>query len=442
MSTRRVAITGVGAISPLGMTADDLYDGLVGGQCGIDVIKAFDPVGFGCKLGGEVPEFKVQKYLPKSHRKAVKLMSRDIALAIVASHEAIKDSGLVTQAIDPENVTIEPTRTAITIGAGVICCDLVELAPAVAASISEGKFDIKKWGSDGLNALTPLWLLKYLPNMPACHVGIIHDIRGPSNSITCGEASGQLAIGEAVQIIARDSADIALAGGCEGKVNPLLMLRQCLLKRANCESNDDPESACRPFAANAKGGVFGEGAGVIVLEELESAVNRGAKIYAEIVGVGTSNNISKAYEHLEPDGKGVEIAIKKALEQAEIDGDELDLIVPHGTGIPQDDLAEATAIENAVGSAVKDIAVWPTKSMLSNTGAASGALDIIAAVKAIKAGKIGAAKNCDVKADGCGLNINGKVLEKDIRYALCCSYTFGGQTAATVIKNYNGEIDV
>jgi len=440
MNTRRVVITGLGAISPLGMSVEDLWAGLVGGTCGIDRIRAFDPVGFTCKLAGEVPEYKIQKYVPKSYRKAIKLMSRDIKLSIIAADEAIRNSGLITKAIDAGNINIDPARTAINVGAGVISCDLVELAPAVAKSVTDGTFDIRKWGKEGLENLTPIWLLKYLPNMLACHVGIIHDIQGPSNTITCGEASGQLAIGEAAEVIARGDADLALAGGCEAKVNPIVMLRQCLLKRATSENNDNPETACRPFDADAKGGVFGEGAGMVVLEDIDSAAKRGAKIYAEVVGIGSSNDINPAYERLEPDGRGVQIAIETALADAGIESDDLDLVIPHGTGILADDLAEATAIQSVLGPATEKVAVWPTKSMLSNTGAASGALDVIAAARAIDEGKVGAAKNCDNKAAGCRLNITSEVQQRNIRYALCCSYTFGGQTAAVVLKNISGEI--
>jgi len=440
MNTRRVVITGLGAISPLGMSVEDLWAGLVGGTCGIDRIRAFDPVGFTCKLAGEVPEYKIQKYVPKSYRKAIKLMSRDIKLSIIAADEAVRNGGLITKAIDAGNINIDPARTAINVGAGVISCDLVELAPAVAKSVTDGTFDIRKWGKEGLENLTPIWLLKYLPNMLACHVGIIHDIQGPSNTITCGEASGQLAIGEAAEVIARGDADLALAGGCEAKVNPIVMLRQCLLKRATSENNDNPETACRPFDADAKGGVFGEGAGMVVLEDIDSAAKRGAKIYAEVVGIGSSNDINPAYERLEPDGRGVQIAIETALADAGIESDDLDLVIPHGTGILADDLAEATAIQSVLGPATEKVAVWPTKSMLSNTGAASGALDVIAAARAIDEGKVGAAKNCDNKAAGCRLNITSEVQQRNIRYALCCSYTFGGQTAAVVLKNISGEI--
>jgi 3-oxoacyl-[acyl-carrier-protein] synthase II len=432
-----VAITGFGAITPLGLTSNQMWDGLCVGRCGISKITAFDPAGFSCKLAGQVPDFKIQDYVPKTMRKAAKLMCRDIELAVVATNEAIRNSGLITKAIDPDKVNINPQRTAINLGAGLISCDIVELAPAVAASVTDGRFDIRKWGKQGLELVTPLWLLKYLPNMLACHIGIIHDIQGPSNTITCAEAAAHLAIGEAAQIIARGDADLAITGGAEAKVNAVVMSRQCLIARATTEYNDRPDSACRPFDTDAKGSVFGEAAGIIVLESLENAAKRGAKVYAEIVGLGQSNSINPQYQHLEPDGKGVQIAIEKALADACIKPQDIDLIVPHGTGIPADDLAEAKAIESALGKAVSDIAVWPTKSMLSNTGAAGGALDVIAATFAIANGKIPAAKNCDKKAPGCNLNIVNQPKQIKIRYALCCSYTYGGQTAAVVLRKAN-----
>jgi len=438
MSSTRVVITGIGAISPLGKTSGEMWDQLCSGKNGIDQIKAFDPVGFSCKLAGEVPEFKVQKHMPKSFRKAVKLMCDDIKISIVAADEAMRDSGLITPGIDPENVNVDPTRIGINIGAGLISCDLVELAPSVAASDTDGKFDIHKWGADGLPLITPLWLLKYLPNMLACHIGIIHDIQGPSNSITCSEASGHVAISEARDIIQRGETDIALAGGAEAKVNPMIMIRQCLIKRATSENNDNPAGACRPFDAEAKGSVFGEAAGMIIMESLENAQARSANIYAEIVGVGESTNISPIFERLEPDGKGVQIAIEKALEDAGIDPADIDLVIPHGTGIAENDLAEAKGIQAALADAAETVPVWPTKSMLSNTGAAAGAIDLIAGIYAIKEGKIPAAKNCDNKIKGCNLNIVKNEIQKNIKYVLSCSYAYGGQTAAIILKKFEG----
>lgn len=435
-TTRQVVITGLGAVSPLGLGVDKLWQGLLGGECGIDTIKAFDPAGFSCKLAGEVEEFNIRKHVPKSFRKSTKLMCRDIELSVLAANEAFESSGLITKAQDPDNITVDPTRVAVNFGSNVICCDLEEIAPSISKSSVDGKFDVKKWGTDGLATLTPLWLLKYLPNMLACHVGIIHDIRGPSNSITCGEAGAHIALAEAAQVIARDDADVALAGGGESKVNALMILRQCINERATTENNDNPETACRPFDADAKGSVFGEGAGMLVLEEKQFAEKRGAKILAELAGFGESNNISNAFNKLEPGAKGTQIAIEMAMEDAGITAGDIDLIIPHGTGIPDDDLAEATAIINALGAeAAANAIVLPTKSMLSNTSAAAGALDVITAIMVMQTSTVPAAKNCENKAAGCDLNISQSKQQKQIHYALCTSYTYGGQTAAVILKN-------
>jgi len=439
MTSVRVVITGLVAVSPLGLTVDEMWAGLTAGRCGIARIKAFDPTGLPCELGGEVPLYRIQDHVPKAHRKATKLMCRDIELSVIAAKEAVTTSGLITKGIDPEKVNVEPTRFAINMGAGMISCDLEELGPATAASVVDGRFDIRKWGADGIRQITPLWLLKYLPNMLACHIGIIHDIQGPSNTITCAEASAHLAIGEAAQIIARGDADIALAGGAEAKVNMMIMVRQNLLKRVVTNRNDAGPSACRPFDANAAGAVFGEGGGILVLENLDHAKARGARILAEIAGIGQSHSIHTPYVEMEPEGTGIRIAVEKAISDAGIEADDLDLIVPHGTGVPHDDLAEARGLEAALGAAVHRIAVWPTKSQLSTTGAAAGALDVIAAVRAMNERLIPPARNFTRPADGCNLNILTERREGSIRHALCCSHTFGGQTAAVVLKSFEGD---
>ncbi|MFH1614938.1 MAG: beta-ketoacyl-[acyl-carrier-protein] synthase family protein [Planctomycetota bacterium] len=439
--SRPVVITALGAVSPLGLSFEQTWEGICTGRCGIRPITAFDAEGFDCRIAGQVPEYNIQKSIPKFHRKAAKLMSRDIELAVLAAKDAFDNSGLVTKAAEQKEVTVDPARMAINIGAGLISCDLPELGPAIARSVTQGRFDIRKWGADGITAITPLWLLKYLPNMLACHIGIIHDIRGPSNTITCGEASGQLAIGEAASMLARGSADVALAGGGEAKVNPIVILRQCLLKRTTSKGNNNSESACRPFDMDASGSVFGEGAAMVLLETIEHAQKRGAKIRAQIAGFGSSNSINEQYEHLEKNGKGLRIAIEKAMTEAGIESDQLDLIIPHGTAIPCDDLAEATAIQDALGKHAARIPTLPTKSMLSHTGAASGAMDVAIAAAAMERGFIPAAKNCERKAEGCNLNINKQARHCLIRYALCCSYTFGGQTAALVLKNHQVPVN-
>ncbi len=435
MKKRRVVITGLGAVTPLGLSVDELWQGLSSGRCGIGLITAFDPVGFPCRLAGQVPPYKLSDYIPKTSRKAAKLMSRDIELVVMAADQALRHSGLKTRGIDPDHVTIDPRRTAIHLGAGLISCDLEELAPAAAASVTAGVFDLKRFGKAGLEHVTPLWMLKYLPNMLACHVSIIHDIQGPSNTITCAEVSGLLAIAEARQVLERNTSDVALAGGAEAKVNPIVMLRQCLIKRATVQYHDRPDQACRPFDAAACGSVFGEAGGIVILEALDTAQQRSARILAEITGVGQSCSICPTYQALEPDGMGICIAVQKALDEAGIGPEDLDLIIPHGTGIGPDDQAEAAGLQAALGDAAERIPMWPIKSMVSNTGAAAGVVDVIAAVCAINAGTIPAARNFDTPREGCRLQIPRQAIKTTLRHALCCSYTYGGQCAALVLKN-------
>jgi 3-oxoacyl-[acyl-carrier-protein] synthase II len=313
---------------------------------------------------------------------------------------------------------------------------LNELAGCTAKAVTDGKFDLRKWGSEGMQNLTPLWLLKYLPNMLPCHIGIIHDIQAPSNTITCGEVSSHIAVGEAVEMILRNDADAAIGGGAEAKVNPIVMLRQCLLQRSTTRHNDTPQTACRPFDADASGSVFGEAGGAILFEELELAQRRNAPILAEFAGSASGNSLNPQIEHLEPDGTGLAVTIENALAEAGLGPNEIDLIIPTGSGISQDDRAEAAALERVFGAAVANIDVWAIKGMTSHTGAAAGVLDIAAGVKAVQEGKIGPSLNFKQPADGCTLKVTRTLVEKPIRNVLCCGYSFGGQTAAVILKKY------
>src|SRR4051812_12932360 len=295
---RKVVITGIGVISPIGIGAGTFWSNLIAREVGIRRISSYDPAGFPSQIAGEVPAYKINDYVPKSYRKATKVMARDIELAVIAADDAFKDSGLKSKAYT-DSPTIDPRRFGCNIGAGLISVDLTELTQAMTAARSEenaNKLDLKKWGREGMGQLTPLWLLKYLPNMLACHVTIIHELKGPSNTITCADASSHLAIGEAFRTIQRGKADLAICGGAESKVNPMGHMRQSLLKRLTESHNDAPADAVRPFDAEAAGTAIGEGGGLFILEEYERAKNRGAKIYAELVGFGASQDTHKITE--------------------------------------------------------------------------------------------------------------------------------------------------
>lgn len=439
MTKRRVVITGVGIVSSLANGREDYGKRLFAGDVGIDRIQGFDPSGFPCQIGGEVSDLKVKQHVPKFHRKATKLMSRDIDLAVTAADLAVRDAGLNTKGISPEGPPdINPERSGVNVGAGLISCDLLELGLAVEHALENGKFSYEKWGAEGMESLTPLWLLKYLPNMLGCHISIIHDLQGPSNSITCAEASGLLSIGESYRIIARGSADIMVAGGAETKLTPMGLMRQCLLKRVTTKYNDRPRQACRPFDRNADGGVMGEGAGIVVLEEREHAQQRNVPIYAEVVGFGASNNFSADFVNPEDDCRGVTLAIQNALKEASLSPGNIQLLIAHGSAIPQQDRAEAKGITTAFGESARELPVRTIKSRIANCGAASSSLDLVTAVLALKEGKIPPNVNCPDPPEEYGLNLgNGAVLETELQTAMSCCYTYGGQTAAMVIRRVN-----
>src|SRR5208282_547564 len=258
----RVVVTGIGIVSPLGIGARAHWEALCAGQIGIRRLTAFDPAGFPCQIGGEAPAFKIGDYVPKSYRKATKVMARDIEMAVVAADDAFKDAGLKSKAYT-ETPDFDGKRFGCNIGAGLISVDLNELTVALHSAREGDQLDLRKWGADGMTQLTPLWLLKYLPNMLACHVTIIHQLKGPSNTITCADASSHLAIGEAFRTIQRGDADMAICGGAETKVQPMGLMRQLLLNRLTTEHNDSPASAVCPFDENAKGTVIAEGGGLL-----------------------------------------------------------------------------------------------------------------------------------------------------------------------------------
>jgi len=300
---RRVVITGIGIVSSIGIGGRIFWDSLLAGNVGIRRISAFDPSGFPCQIAGEVPEFKIGDFVPKAYRKATKVMARDIQLAVVAADDAFKDAGLQSHAYT-ETPNFNGRRFGCNIGAGLISAELSELAMAMNSSRDDSdsnKIDLSKWGRDGMTQLTPLWLLKYLPNMLACHVTIIHQLKGPSNTITCADASSHLAIGEAFRTIQRGNADLAICGGAECKVQQMGLLRHSLLKRLNETQNDDPAHAVRPFDADAHGTALGDGGGLLIIEEYEHAKTRGAKIYAELLGFAASQD---SYRITEPDPTG------------------------------------------------------------------------------------------------------------------------------------------
>ena len=275
--------------------------------------------------------------------------------------------------------------------------------------------------------------------MLACHVTIVHNAEGPSNTITCGEASSHLAIGEAFRTIARGVADVCICGGAESKANPMALMRQCLGKRLST-SNDSPKQACRPFGQKRDGTVISEGSGLVILEDLEHARARGARIYAEVVGFGAAND---AYTPAQPsrphpEGRGMVLAARKALKDADVSADAIDLVSAFACGLVDHDAIEAKAIKTVLGERVGEVPTLAIKGGLGNNGAGSGAIDVIAAVLALYHATIPPAVNADDPDAEFGLRLitNGPVDAK-IDAALCNGYALGGgQNASLVIRRY------
>lgn len=449
MKKHRVVITGLGVASPLGLGAVETFEALVEKRCGIDRIAAFDPSHFTSQIAGEVKNGNVKDCVPKGYRKATKVMAKDIELAVIAAYHAVRDAGVQTKCLvergEAQAADVDSTRFGANIGAGLICADLTELAGALSTAAErpdaaqDRGFSLKKWGTEGMSNLTPLWLLKFLPNMLACHVTIVHDCQAPSNTITCGEASSHLAIGEAFRTIARGAADICICGGAESKINPMGLMRQSLLGRLVNDSNERPETACRPFDRTRAGTVIAEGGGLLILEELEHAQKRGAKIYAEVAGFGAAANASHWFKP-QSDGRALTLAMNKAIADAGVSADRVDFVNAFGTGAVDYDAAEAAAIRACLGTRGIKTPVITTRGAMGNNGAGSGAIDLAVSVYALHRGVLPPSVNTVDLDPACGINVvrNDPIDAKaDVALSMATAMS-GGQTAAIVIRRYNG----
>jgi len=434
MADRRVAITGLGVVSPAGIGIKPLWESLLVGRSGVRPISLFDAGKFPCRIGGELADFSARNHVPKDYRKAVKLMARDIEIAVAAADLAFSDSGIVTRSAGADKMTIEPGRLGCNIGAGLICCDLDELGLAVNTSVTDGKFDIRAWGSQGMANLTPIWLLKYLPNMLSCHVTIIHGAEGPSNTITCGDASGHLTVGEAARLIERGGADVVIAGGAESKLNPMGLLRQTLLNRL-CADGASPQQACRPFDAAAAGTVIGEGGGLLILEELGRAEARGARIYAEVVGFGGACDPAGP-DVTKPTVGGLDQAVAKALADAGIGAKDIGLILAHGTAVAKEDALESAAWDQALGESARTIPATAVTGAVGSLFAGAGGVELAVAAMALLTQTVPPTVNFADVADLCHLNLSTHPRGAEIEHVVSGAFGTGGQSGACILRRY------
>ncbi|MCG8450218.1 MAG: beta-ketoacyl-[acyl-carrier-protein] synthase family protein [Pirellulales bacterium] len=384
---RRVAITGLGVICPLGNSADAMWDALAAGRSGVDALVQLPPLEDRVVFGGEAREFTgaidnfgpLSKDRKKAIRKALKVMCRETMMAVAAAQHAVADAGYAEEPMDPE-------RSGVVFGSDYMLSPPEDFIDGMTTcDTSSGSLDYPRWGGDGLREMNPLWMLKYLPNMPASHIAIFNDLRGPNNSLTLREISSLMAIREAAQTIARGHADRMIAGATGTRIHSFKTIH-ALQNEQLADPNSPPDKASRPFDAQRTGMVVGEGAGAMVLEDLQSARDRGATIYGEILGSGSS-----VVTDVNLQGQPVAAltnAVKTALDESKIPLVEIGHVNAHGLGTTQGDLDEAQVVQDVFGERGKSIPVVAAKSSFGNLGAGSGMVELAASLKALQTEKL------------------------------------------------------
>lgn len=423
---RRVVVTGVGVVAPNGVGRKDFWSACLNGRSGVGVIRTFDSSRHPVKIAAEVHDFDVTPYLPTEQRKNVKLMSRAMRFAVGAASLSISDSGLDLKKENSE-------RLGVVMGTGLVPIDLPELAPRLMeACDANGELQPDKLGMKGTSALFPLWVLKYLPNMVAAHISLALNAQGPNSTITTACSAGTQAVGEAFRLIGRDDADIVLAGGADSRVDPLLLLAYTALG-ALSRAERSPCEVSRPFDGKRDGFVLGEGAGVLVLEELEHAKKRDAPIYAEVLGMGSSFD---AYSITKPDPKagGAARAIEWALKEARIDHRDVDYINAHGTGTPLNDASEANAINHWAGERAAAIPVSSTKASIGHLLGAAGAVETAVCLMAMQGRWLPPTRSCREVDSLCRFPVVTTPTGARIRCAVTNSFGFGGANASLVLR--------
>jgi 3-oxoacyl-[acyl-carrier-protein] synthase II len=417
---RRVVITGLGVVSPLGKDAASFWSGLTERKSGVRLVETFDTSALPSRIAGMVPDFDAKSYLDKKERKQLRVMARPIQLAVAAAQVAL-DHGKV------DKTKLDPTRFGVEFGAGLMPSDLDEIAHASVASANCQPMvvDMKRWGEQGLAAITPLWMLKYLPNMHACHISVIHNAQGPNNTITESDVAPLLALSEAVRIMRRDQADFFLVGGTDAKVHPLSMVRQNLFGHLS-KRNSEPQRASRPFDKDRDGVVLGEGAGVLVVEELQHAKRRGATIYGEVVGFGSA--FDRGFS-----GKGIARAIRAALQQAGLTPADIDHVNAHGLSTSEADAWEARGINEVFGTAIP---VWAIKSYTGSLSAGSPLVELAGSLMALQQGTLPPTLNYETPDPECPVQVLREPRKTTKPYALKLSTTDLGQCAAVIVRNW------
>jgi 3-oxoacyl-[acyl-carrier-protein] synthase II len=421
---RRVVITGVGSVNPMGHDVESVWSGLKEGQSGIGLTTIFDASSFPTKISAEVKDWDVSAF--GEDPEAWKLRGRHTCFAAGAASQAVKSSGILDDQLDPN-------RLGVYLGSGEGSQDFFSFTQMMTAGMQSGTFDLNAFIEHGLEILNPTLELEQEPNMPASYLASMFDARGPNfNCLTACAASSQ-AVGEATEIIRRGDADAMISGGTHSMIHPLGVTGFNLLT-ALSKNNDNPTKSSRPFDRLRDGFVIGEGAAMVVLEELERAKRRGAQIYGEVVGYGATADAYRITD-IHPQGRGASACMRMALQDAQLNPEEIDYVSAHGTSTSVNDRVETLACKDVFGDVAYDVPVSSTKSMMGHLIAAAGATELIVCLMAIRDNVLPPTTNYENPDPDCDLDyVPNEAREAECNIALNNSFGFGGQNITLIVR--------
>ncbi|MDO4629496.1 MAG: beta-ketoacyl synthase N-terminal-like domain-containing protein [Planctomycetia bacterium] len=443
MDAVRTVITGIGIVTPLGDTQESLWDGLISGANAVSALpeelsSLSDLVHYGsvCRgFTGDIENFgDLEKTFKRTIKKSVKIMCRETQMAVACAQKALQATGL--------NYTEPQSRVGMMYGSDYMLSAPEATFGAFAASRNElGDFDINNMGTLGKEKVAPLWLLIWLPNMPACHISILNEFLGPNDSITMNEAAANATLKYAHETIARGWADVMITGATGTRLQSIRTWQVAISEKL-ADKNADPETVCCPFDKRHSGQVLGEGAATLIMESLEHAQARGAEIQAEFIAgadsmVGTHTDDLSKFALVPDYRQGFVNVLRKVLADSGKSVDEIGFIHAHALGVPEVDRAEAEAIREVFGNRSTPIPVVAAKASFGNLGAGAGAIELVAGIEALKHGVLFPTRNFKEPAEGCELNIVTDTQTPAGDCFINLSTNFQGQTSAAMIGRYN-----
>ena len=425
---RRVVVTGMGVITPVGHSIDTMWDSLMQGASGIGKISHFDASSFPTKIAAEVKGYDLGQWI--DHPERFEHAGRNIRYAIGAASDAVKDSGILESELDP-------ARFGVYLGAGEGQQNFYVFMQLIANAHKNGQLDIAEFTRGGLEHLHPQAELEQEPNMTAGHLAALFNAQGPNlNCLTACAASSQ-AIGEATEIIRRGDADVMLSGGAHSMIHPFGVTGFNLLTALSTH-NDDPAGASRPFDRDRDGFVLGEGAGMIILEELERAKARGAHIWGEIMGYGSTADAFRITD-THPEGRGAVACINMAMKDAQLNPGDIGYVNAHGTSTNVNDKVETMAIKHSFGELAYKTPVSSIKSMMGHLIAAAGSVEAVTCLLAINRSMLPPTMNYNTPDPECDLDyVPNAARSATVNHALSNSFGFGGQNISLIFSRYNG----